>query len=205
MPPVHQSYTDKGGHMKYPYLSIEELLTFVDPANRAACVRILNENRDQFESVPGSSGKHQAWSGGYLDHITEVMNIAVMQYVLYQSLRPLPFNLGDALLVLFLHDIEKPWKYVRFNGGYSILPEFVDKTTQRIFRESKLLEYSVELTAEQVNALRYVEGEHTDYSTDRRVMNELAAFCHICDIASARIWHNHPAEDDLWSGPRKKR
>ena len=50
------------------------------------------------------------------------------------------------------------------------------------------------LTGEE-NAMRYAEGENNDYTNLRRVMNELAGFCHICDILSARVFHNYPRRD----------
>lgn len=32
-------------------------------------------------------------------------------------------------------------------------------------------------------------------------MSPLAAFTHMCDVASARLWHDHPLEaDDPWPG-----
>jgi hypothetical protein len=32
-------------------------------------------------------------------------------------------------------------------------------------------------------------------------MSPLAAFCHMCDVASARLWHDHPwPRDDPWAG-----
>ncbi len=53
----------------------------------------------------------------------------------------------------------------------------------------------------QMNALTYVEGELKDYSSKRRVMNELAAFCHHIDNWSAREKFNYPrAEGDEWTG-----
>jgi hypothetical protein len=39
------------------------------------------------------------------------MNIAIELYKNLGSHRPLPFSLSDVLLILYLHDLEKPWKY----------------------------------------------------------------------------------------------
>jgi hypothetical protein len=97
------------------YLTLEALVGKIDGSNGAACARLLVGNRRLFESARGSSHNHQAWSGGYVDHVTEVMNVAVVLYDALNTKRPLPFTLSDALLVLFLHDIEKPW--VRLAGG----------------------------------------------------------------------------------------
>lgn len=82
--------------------------------------------------------------------------------------RPLPFSKSDAILILFLHDLEKSWR--------------IDtKEAFKKFRENKLTEYNLVLSNYQLNGLTYVEGELSFYSSTHRVMNELAAFCHQCD------------------------
>ncbi|MCC6997207.1 MAG: hypothetical protein IT370_21515, partial [Deltaproteobacteria bacterium] len=94
-----------------PYESVESLVARIDEPNRSACARILADHRALFATVQGSTNNHQAWRGGYLDHVTEIMNIASVLYDRFVALRPLPFSRSDLLLVVFLHDIEKPWKY----------------------------------------------------------------------------------------------
>jgi 23S rRNA maturation-related 3'-5' exoribonuclease YhaM len=187
--------------------SVDELVSLLDSPNREACRRILDENRELFSVVPGSTHNHQTWPGGYLDHVSEVMNIARALYRELDELRPLPFALKDALLVLFLHDIEKPWKYrLGADGHLEHIPELRTKAAQHAFRAMKLAEYGIVLTAELQNAMQYVEGELNDYTNRHRVMGPLAAFCHLCDITSARIWYDHPqAEHDPWPGPGRTR
>ena len=187
------------------YFSLDALMALIEQPNRDACHRLLQDNRRLFESAPGSSHNHQAWPGGYLDHVTETMNIALALYRTMVSRRPLPFSLADALLVLFLHDIEKPWKYAATEGPMTDFPLVSNiKRHRHEFRLNKLAEYGISLTAEQTNAMRYVEGEHADYSARHRVMGPLAAFCHICDVASARLWHDCPlAENDRWPGAER--
>lgn len=150
---------------------------------RDECIKLLEDNLYRFETAWGSSHNHQAWEGGYLDHVVEVMTIAHTLYFSLLDIRSLPFKLSDAFLVLFLHDLEKPWKK---ELGLKT------KAEKRKFREDKIKEYNIILTLEQQNALLYVEGEGDDYRSDKRVMNELATFCHICDVTSARIWHDEP-------------
>jgi len=68
-----------------------------------------------------------------------------------------------------------------------------------------LRESGIALTAAQENALRYVEGESHEYSNRHRTMGPLAAFCHLCDVTSARIWFDHPlTEHDPWTGARRR-
>lgn len=190
------------------YYSIENLLVLINPVEvKEICQKIVFDNRKLFQTVQGSTNNHQAWVGGYWDHVQEIMNIALILHDPLASNRPLPFTLSDALLVLFLHDIEKPWKYeLKEDGQLYHLSEFETKAQAHAFRQEKLDEYGIVLTPEQQNAMLYVEGEFNDYSNRERKMGPLAAFCHLCDVTSARIWFDHPMEkDDPWFGAKRVR
>lgn len=190
------------------YATLDWILGYVGGEQLEVCRQIQRDNRTLFERTPGSTHNHQAWKGGYLDHVIEVLNIAATIYSpLQHTRRSHPFSLADAFLVLFLHDIEKPWKYqVGPDGELEHIPEMRNKAAQHAFRESKLAEYGIILTDEQANALRYVEGELNDYSSRRRVMGPLAAFCHCCDVLSARMYFDYPlAEGDPWFGAKRER
>lgn len=190
------------------YFSIEEMIGFIDEPNRSACMRILTENRHLFESVRGSTHNHQTWDGGILDHVTDGMNYAYYLYDFDASFgRPLPFSKSDALLIFFLHDLEKPWRIeVLENGTVRNRPGLDTKAAFKKFREDKLVEYGITLSDAQMNGLDYVEGELSHYSSTYRVMNELAAFCHKVDVHSARIWYDYPkATLDEWVGADRVR
>jgi hypothetical protein len=182
--------------MKPRYRSLAELLELLEPAHATACRQLLADFQKPIGLARGSSHNHQAWLGGYLDHVVETMNLALVQYETLNACRPMPFVPSDALVVLFLHDVEKPWKE-------SI--GFKSKADRREFREQIINDYSIVLTPEQANALRYVEGEGDDYSGQGRVMGPLAAFCHVCDVLSARLWFDHPwtNQTDPWIGARR--
>ncbi|MBP7006206.1 hypothetical protein KBB27_03735 [Patescibacteria group bacterium] len=187
---------------KPAYYSLTELIGLIDQPFQSACRDIFAEYDYLFHRVPGSRSNHQAWPGGYSDHVREVMNIAKVLFQILNLLRPLPFSLSDALLILFLHDFEKLWKYEIGKDGEILLREGMgSKAEARAFRERKIEEHGIVLTEEQRNALTYAEGELGDYSPDRRVMGPLAAFVHVCDVLSARLWHDHPLErSDPWGG-----
>lgn len=179
----------------------------IDELNRSACFRILTENRKLFQTVQGSTNNHQNWPGGYFDHVQEIMNIAVVLYERLSSIRPLPFSLSDLLLVVYLHDVEKPWKYeLRDDGQLHHKATMQNKEDHQRFRMAKLTEYGVVFTPKQENGMKYAEGELNDYSNRRRVMGPLACVAHMCDVASARLWFDHPMEEiDPWLGAKRIR
>lgn len=191
--------------MNYFYRSIDSLVELIHAPNRMAIRRILADNRELFAKVQGSTHNHQAWPGGYLDHVTEVMNIAIALYMETDKLRPLPFTISDILLVMFLHDIEKPWKYeIGPDGHLQHRADMQTKADHQAFRMKKLAEYGVVLTPQQENGLKYAEGELSDYSNRERKMGPLAALAHMCDVASARIWFDFPAvSEDPWTGAKR--
>jgi hypothetical protein len=185
------------------YLCIDLLIGLIDEPHRGVCLAMLADNRQLFEQARGSTYNHQTWIGGYLDHVTDGMNYARHLFEFDRAFgRPLPFSLSDALLVFFLHDLEKPWRIMVDSEGRSSNREGLTTKAQfKKFREQKLAEYGLRLTPEQHNALTYVEGEHADYSSKRRIMNELAAFCHKVDVWCARGWYDYPKpENDEWTG-----
>jgi hypothetical protein len=191
------------------YLSIEQLINLIDKPKSAICHKILVDNRELFEKARGSTHNHQTWDGGYIDHITDGMNYIRHLYAFDKAFgRPLPFSLSDALLIFFLHDLEKPWR-IKVDAFGQVSNPFYWLTTKaqfKQFRENMVLSYGLELTAEQFNGLTYVEGELDDYSSKSRVMNELAAFCHKVDVWCARGWYDYPkAKRDPWTGAKRVR
>ena len=190
------------------YLSIESLINLIDEPNRSGCMKILNDNRALFEKTRGSTHNHQTWDGGFIDHTTDCMNYARHLFKFDESFgRPLPFSMSDTILIMYLHDLEKPWRIEVMSDGTVRNRLGLDtKEAFKKFRENKLEEYDIYLTPYQLNALTYVEGEIKDYSSTHRVMNELAAFCHKVDNWSARGWYAYPLEsDDPWIGAKRVR
>jgi len=177
------------------YYKLTELINFIDQPNKQKCLNFYQENKQMFEKASGSKTKHQSWKGGYADHIRDVMNIAVRLFNNLNDCRELPFSLSDSLLVLFLHDLEKLWKY---GGNDEQLKEFNKFPDYQEFILHKIKEYGIELNDAQLNGLKYVHGEGSDYDPDVRIQLPLAAFVHVCDSISARIWFDFPKSDTEW-------
>ena len=167
------------------YLYVNDLLSLLPEPHYTDCVNFIKTHRELFETSKGSAIKHQAWPGGYKQHIEEVMNIAVVTYCALNDWRPLPFTLPDALLCLFLHDIEKVWKHV------------LKEEDKLNLDKDKFLKENFHLTEEHLNAIKYAHGEGEDYHPVNRVQTPLAAFVHHCDNTSARIWFDFPKERNL--------
>ncbi len=191
-----------------PYEDIDQLLERIDSPQRQRCQRLHDDNRPRFESAYGSRANHQAWPGGYIDHITEVMNFMVSFYAFLSHFgRPLSFSLSEALTVGYIHDLEKPWRIiVDETGKIRNAPQFVNKDDNRFFRAHLLARYSIDLNDRELNAYRYIEGEGAAYSHQGPVSNPLAAFCHMADVQSARGWPEYPKVDgDGWLGASRFR
>lgn len=186
------------------YMPIENHLALIDEPNKNACNLILKEYRQLFETEPGSRHNHQAWTGGYIDHMTDGLNFARHLYRFVTSFgRPLPFFLSDVMLVFFLHDLEKPWREEMNARSKHV---HATKAERQTFREEMFAKCGITLTSYQLNALTYVEGEIIKHSGEERVMNELASFCHMVDNWSARGWYDYPkAENDEWVGAQRFR
>ena len=186
-------------------LDLDELLALIEGSNGERMRRLYADHRDAYAHARGSSRNHQAWPGGYWDHVQEIGNLACLQYAALSGARALPFSLSDALLILAAHDLEK---MVRFAADGSEHPAFESKAAKAEFRWRLLASYEIELTPEQANAMRYAEGvRDVEYSGKQRTMGPLACFVHMCDLASARIWFNYPLPtgQDPWTGADRSR
>lgn len=153
---------------------IENYVSILD-TRFLALKKFEDEHFDLMLQAKGSFYNHQTWEGGYYDHIKQCFEIATsLHNSLYKNLN---LSLNSIFIVLFFHDIEKLWRDHVFdkNSFYTrVLPEV----------------HGIKLTTEELNALQYIHGEGHDYSKDKRVMNELAGFCHACDVLSARCFYN---------------
>jgi hypothetical protein len=190
------------------YSNLPDLLAEIPGQNGEACRTIYADFKDLFESAPGSSHNHQAWPGGYADHVTEAMNtVAALYDTLQATGRPLPFTKGDALLVMFLHDLEKPFKFtIDEQGNLTDNPAIPNKAARAAKRLEVMAHYGINLDEQQTNAMKYVEGvRDTDYTPSARTMGELAALCNCADTLSARLWYNYPLPEaqDQWPGAQR--
>lgn len=161
-------------------------IVFIDAEYQMKCQDMWEYFLGNCPYAKGSSSNHQAYEGGYFKHIQDCMHICVTLYDSTQrGIGRLPFTSSDALLVLFLHDIEKPIKY----SDMSMKLPFAGLNDHEV-RQKLLDMFDIELKEHHVEALRYIHGEGDDYSKTERVMSPLSAFCHCCDVFSSRVYFN---------------
>lgn len=177
-------------------LSLNELLTLLNSRQKLTADAIILKFSKTFFEIPGSATKHQVWSGGYISHLEETMNIARALFQTLNSLRPLEFSESDALFTLFLHDTDKLFRYSIQNG--KIIQKLDHNAAQQKFFTTLKTQWGYTLSPQEQNALQYVHGEDADYHSTKRIMQPLAAFIHCCDVISARIWFDFGKEHGSW-------
>lgn len=176
---------------------LEPMLQEIAVSNREQALALWQDIASHIPDAAGATVSHQAWPGGYRDHVQECMNIARILYERMNAERTLPFSLQSAYLVLFLHDCEKPFRHAT-DVQLSHFPWIATRPdkSDKDFQKRLVEQYGFVISDEEWNALRYVEGEpESEYVEGGRLQGPLAAFCHICDTISARIWYDFPAHD----------
>lgn len=168
----------------FPERFLKPIDLHVKEPNKSKILDLYTEHASKFVKSPGSLSTHQVWEGGYIDHVVDMFDIAEILWNAKMNHQiDLPFDFGDLVLVVALHDIEKPFKYCN--------DEFFTTKTMKEILSFLMSDYKFELTPMHLNALKYAHGENEDYKRGERVMNELAAYLHACDVISARAHYNH--------------
>lgn len=181
------------------HLRLADFLNNMHDPRKEKLIEIYGKYQNIFHYASGSSHNHQAWEGGYADHIAEILRINEATYqALEANLRPLPFTKDSALIALFFHDMEKPFRYGPQNDEMSIHWRNLQAQQNLSWEDIKyliienLIDTSIEtfFTADELNALKYTHGEGDDHQKNKRVAGPLAAHVHHCDNTSARIYHS---------------
>tara|TARA_R110000868_G_scaffold262401_2_gene521019 strand:+ start:4977 stop:5543 length:567 start_codon:yes stop_codon:yes gene_type:complete len=177
-------------------LKFIDFLNQMSDPRKQALIKIYNDHINLFHEARGSNVKHQAWAGGYADHITETFRVNRATYEALSAIRPLPFTQDNAIIALFFHDMEKPFKYgsdkhedcQKFQKMHKQGASW--KSIKKDILKDMQLKYNFRFTDDELNALKYTHGEGDDYSGEKHTACELAAHVHHCDNTSANIWRN---------------
>src|ERR1043165_5220140 len=87
---------------------MDSIINFFNPswARHDGLLKFHQDHLDLIMTVPGSGGNHQAWFGGYHDHVVQCLDIANFMH----SEMPFTFSWESIFLVLYFHDVEKLWR-----------------------------------------------------------------------------------------------
>lgn len=178
-----------------------EWLDTIEGPNNEALKRFFayGDHRMRLEQAPGSRSAHHDWAGGWAEHERQTMMIVAYLYELFITtgrMEELPederFTRSDALTVMFLHDIEKPFVYGFSETGEIITVNPMKKAERKAFRQGIIETYGFVITPTMENALLHVEGVRDEYYVaGERADEPLAALCHASDNFSARGFYDH--------------
>jgi hypothetical protein len=168
--------------------------------NKRRVKRLYLDNRGTINTRPGSRNGHHAWKGGYKHHIEQCINHFCYLYNMWTENSHFDdvaeeevFERSDGIVVLLLHDIEKPFMYDWDTKG-NIRSRGWAKEQRKTYRDGIIEKYGIELSKQQLNALKYVEGvRDEDYVPGLRIEKPLAVLCHSADLYSARVLYNKKA------------
>jgi len=183
---------------------LEELLEMIGGEQGKICDQIYADHKESIDNMPGSRDAHHAWPGGYKHHVEQTTLYFIDLFDLaekkghFNSIPPEErFTAADGMVVMFLHDIEKPFMYdFDYEGNIvpSELANITAKPERKQFRQDLIDRYGLKLTPNQQNALEFVEGVRDDkYVPGQRADKPLAALCHAADNYSARVLYSHRA------------
>lgn len=176
---------------------LQDYIQKINDPRRDIIMAIYQRYHWQFHYAPGATHNHQAWPGGYADHIADTLAISEAyanadKALLATTGADLGYSPDSASIALFLHDIEKPFKYGPSDCGESNAwrERFAALQSWELVKKEILqklcAEFGLVLTNDEINALHYTHGEGSDYNGKMRRQTPLAAHVHICDTASAR-------------------
>lgn len=160
-----------------------------------AILSFYHDYKDVLHYGAGSSHNHQAWDGGYADHIAECLRINFVTFDGLSTIRSLDFTIEEAAMALFFHDIEKPFRYGPVSHEecrvfQETCGDDYEKLEKGKWNLIEMIEnkYDFQLTKKEKKAIRLAHGEGDEYKKTERVSSPLDAHVHHCDNTSARIW-----------------
>lgn len=156
-------------------------------------LNLYNTIEKDFTTAPAAVKYHHNWQGGLNTHTEQVINIAVNLFNKWKD--ELTINLDDVIIVSFIHDLDKMYKYelrplsekkdnkpfyaYKHKSGATYPPEM---DVLRI-----LAKHGISLTREQTEALAWHHGGWSDASKTYKSNSQLAAIVHVADLFSARV------------------
>jgi hypothetical protein len=170
-----------------------------DEKLRAQLYALHGALQSLIETVPASIKYHHNWTGGYQDHVLQVIERAVgLYHQLYtneETMVPSDFRMDDVILVAYIHDLDKlfryqkvkepkdgrEWDYVKDYPAYDESAKVATMCAQ----------YGIILEDKHLGALAMHHGGWS--SNPNRTMSPLAVIIHSADLMSTFIT-NHKGD-----------
>ncbi len=135
------------------------------------------------------SDQHKEGPGAFLEQLTSVMSMAVMEHDLEHTIHPLPFSCGDMLLVLSWRKIDRLWRYMLEAGEQPQMAGLLSSPEGRYqFRLDEAKRSGIELNFLHRNALLPVD----QIGAGRKTEKLLALFCDFIIAWHASDQSQHP-------------
>jgi len=91
--------------MENQFLDLHQIVQLVDQPNKDAIIESYVQNVERVAQTPGARKKHQAWDGGYLDHVVYATNYGIALHNLHKQIGfQVNYSESDIAIVMLLHD-----------------------------------------------------------------------------------------------------
>ena len=169
------------------------LSTIQDKETRKKYIGLYYDIEEDFTSAPAAVKYHHNWGGGLYTHTEQVMNIAVNLFDEWKE--KLTVKLDDIIIVSFIHDLDKMYKYKlrplseRKENEPFYTYKYKEKATyppeMDVIRI--LAEHGISLSRQQTEALAWHHGGWSSAAKTYKSNSQLAAIIHIADLFSAKV------------------
>lgn len=153
--------------------------------------------RANMEYYPASTKYHHKDFGGHGDHTAQVMELSIN---IYNSLKEscADFNLDDVILVAFVHDLDKLWRYQQIKERKEGGPIFEYKELEVPYDEysktiAECFRRGLELKDIHIEAIDHHHGGWAQdlssvYNYRSKNIGKLATILHCADMLSCSLW-----------------
>ena len=159
---------------------------------RPKVIELYKKFEDKINYYPASSTAHHNWPFGWSDHTAQVIDFGIKLYknVVPKSLAD--FTLDDVILVCFVHDLDKLWRYKEAEGKrkkkihFDYVKRLPFEPTSKVIAEC--FRNGIELTDQHIEAINNHHGGFTPHLISVQSKNvrlsQLSSVVHAADLFS---------------------
>lgn len=177
-----------------PLFPIPDLIDLVeDEPLRDKFKALALEFAPKMKELPASTRFHHWWKGGLLEHVVEVMNYSAMIIQGMSTLQEGLPGLDKALILAFVHDLDKVGRYVPNTRRWPKGPFRADEdrpiceSSGLIFR--MVQPFGIDLDEDMLHAITFHHGGWAEYfkTYPYARMSPTATVLHTADLLSGNI------------------